>query len=67
MKFRPRKSEKRLFSSYLIVSGELKPATAFMTGALKLSGDLSKAMALETVMKASRERGFHTMAGQMQR
>ena len=47
--------------------GELKPATAFMTGALKLSGDLSKAMALETVMKASREKGFHTMAGQMQR
>ena len=64
---RPRNSRKRLFSSYFTILGELKPATAFMTGALKLSGDLSKAMALETVMKASRERGFHTMAGQMQR
>jgi putative sterol carrier protein len=34
---------------------ELKPATAFMSGQLKLSGDLSKALALESVMKASRE------------
>lgn len=34
---------------------ELKPATAFMTGQLKLSGDLSKALALEKVMKASRD------------
>ena len=33
---------------------ELKPATAFMSGKLKLSGDLSKALALENVMKASR-------------
>jgi len=42
---------------------ELKPATAFMTGQLKLSGDLSKAMALEAVMKASRgEKAFHTSA-----
>ncbi|CAB4069453.1 Hydroxysteroid dehydrogenase-like protein 2 [Lepeophtheirus salmonis] len=40
---------------------ELKPATAFMTGKLKLSGDLSKAMALEAVMKASRAE-FHTSA-----
>jgi len=34
---------------------ELKPATAFMSGQLKLSGDLSKALALENVMKASRD------------
>jgi hypothetical protein len=34
---------------------ELKPATAFMSGQLKLSGDLSKALALESVMKASRD------------
>eukprot|EP00088_Acartia_fossae_P063019 TRINITY_DN76593_c0_g1_i1.p1 TRINITY_DN76593_c0_g1~~TRINITY_DN76593_c0_g1_i1.p1 ORF type:complete len:159 (+),score=36.63 TRINITY_DN76593_c0_g1_i1:31-507(+) len=34
---------------------ELKPATAFMSGKLKLSGDLSKALALESVMKASRD------------
>jgi len=34
---------------------ELQPATAFMTGKLKLSGDLAKALSLEAVMKASRE------------
>lgn len=44
--------------------GEVKPATAFMTGQLKLSGDLTKAMALEAVMKASRgERSFHSWSG----
>merc|ERR1719433_241943 len=49
---------------------ELAPATAFMTGKLKLSGDLSKALALESVLKAAREkaeanaskRSYHTMA-----
>ena len=30
---------------------ELKPATAFMSGKLKLYGDLSKALALETILK----------------
>lgn len=48
---------------------ELQPATAFMTGKLKLSGDLAKALALETVMKHAREqaqkRGFHTSATQL--
>lgn len=47
---------------------ELAPATAFMTGKLKLSGDLSKALALEGILKAAREqaeaaagkRSFHT-------
>lgn len=47
---------------------ELAPATAFMTGKLKLSGDLSKALALESVLKAAREklqtdaskRSYHT-------
>jgi len=34
---------------------ELAPATAFMTGKLKLSGDLSKALALEAILKAARE------------
>ena len=33
---------------------ELKPATAFMNGKVKFSGDMSKAMALESVMKAAR-------------
>jgi len=49
---------------------ELAPATAFMTGKLKLSGDLSKALALETILKAAREksetdaskRSYHTLA-----
>ncbi len=35
--------------------GELSPATAFMTGQIKVSGDLSKALTLEKVMKAARE------------
>lgn len=35
---------------------ELAPATAFMTGKLKLSGELSKALALESVLKAAREK-----------
>merc|ERR1712029_629310 len=34
---------------------ELAPATAFMTGKVKVSGDLSKALTLEKVMKATRE------------
>ena len=42
-----------------------------MTGKLKLSGDLSKALALESVLKAAREkaeqeagkRSYHTFAG----
>ena len=37
------------------ISGELAPATAFMTGKVKVSGDLSKALTLEKVMKATRE------------
>ena len=49
----------------------MAPATAFMTGKLKLSGDLSKALALESVLKAAREkaeqeagkRSYHTFAG----
>jgi len=35
---------------------ELKPANAFMKGEVKLSGDLSKAMALEAMMKSTREK-----------
>ena len=37
-----------------IFNREVKPATAFMNGEMKLSGDLSKAMALESMMKATR-------------
>ena len=57
----------------LCLSGELAPATAFMTGKLKLSGDLSKALALETILKSAREQAeaaagkhsFHTSATQL--
>jgi len=37
-----------------IFNREEKAATAFMNGHMKLSGDLSKAMALESMMKATR-------------
>jgi len=38
----------------MIFNRELKPATAFMNGKIKLSGDLSRALVLESVMKATR-------------
>lgn len=37
-----------------IFNRELKPATAFMNGQIKFSGDMTKALALESVMKATR-------------
>merc|ERR1712241_242069 len=42
--------------------GKLKPTNAFMTGKLKLAGDMGKAMALEKMMKKMNKRGFHTSA-----
>ena len=59
-----------MFTSNIYETGELAPATAFMTGKLKLSGDLSKALALEAILKAAREkaeaqagkRSYHTSA-----
>jgi len=38
-----------------IFNRELAPATAFMTGKIKISGDLTKALTLEKVMVAARE------------
>ena len=38
-----------------IFNRELAPASAFMTGKVKVSGDLAKALTLEKVMKATRE------------
>ncbi|XP_046744945.1 hydroxysteroid dehydrogenase-like protein 2 [Diprion similis] len=35
---------------FAMFSGKLKPATAFMTGKLKITGNLQKAMKLETLM-----------------
>lgn len=35
---------------FAMFTGKLKPASAFMTGKLKISGDLKKAMALEKLM-----------------
>ncbi|XP_063705568.1 hydroxysteroid dehydrogenase-like protein 2 [Culicoides brevitarsis] len=40
-------SDKNFFDMF---AGKLKPASAFMTGKLKISGDLKKAMALEKLM-----------------
>ncbi len=33
----------------------MSPASAFMTGQIKVSGDLARALTLEKVMKAARE------------
>lgn len=35
-----------------MLSGQLKPANAFLSGKLKISGDMRKAMKMETLMKA---------------
>lgn len=40
-------TDKNFFDMF---SGKIKPASAFMTGKLKISGDLKKAMALEKLM-----------------
>ena len=37
-----------------IFNRQLKPATAFMKGEVKLSGDLSKILSLEAMMKSTR-------------
>ena len=42
-------------------AGKLKPTTAFMTGKLKLEGDMGKAMKLEKLMGKMQTRGIHTM------
>ena len=42
-------------------AGKLKPTTAFMTGKLKLEGDMGKAMKLEKLMGKMQARGIHTM------
>ncbi len=41
-------------------SGKLKPASAFMSGKLKLQGDMAKAMKLDKLMSQMHGRGFHT-------
>merc|ERR1711874_275503 len=41
--------------------GKLKPTTAFMTGKLKIKGDMGKAMKLEKLMGKMQTRGMHTM------
>lgn len=46
-----------------LFAGKLKPASAFMTGQLKLSGDMGKAMRLDKLM--SQMRGFHTTSRHM--
>lgn len=42
--------------------GSLKPTMAFMSGKLKLEGNMGKAMALEKLMGKMQKRGFHSLA-----
>jgi len=42
-------------------NGKLKPTTAFMTGKMKLQGDMGKAMKLEKLMNKMQTRSFHSM------
>merc|ERR1711936_1266562 len=48
-------------------TGKLKPASAFMTGKMKLQGDMGKAMKLEKVMGQMKSRSYHTMMPNHQR
>ena len=47
--------------------GKLKPASAFMTGKMKLQGDMGKALKLEKVMGQMKSRSYHTMMPNHQR
>ena len=55
------KSKKKSNVLFLYGVGKLKPTTAFMTGKLKLEGDMGKAMKLEKLMGKMQTRSFHTM------
>merc|ERR1712004_136510 len=48
-------------------TGKLKPASAFMTGKMKLQGDMGKALKLEKVMGQMKSRSYHTMMPNHQR
>merc|ERR1711915_1061706 len=43
-------------------AGKLKPTAAFMSGRLKISGNMGKAMKLEKLMGKMQTRGFHTQS-----
>merc|ERR1719151_57149 len=42
-------------------AGKLKPTAAFMTGKLKIEGNMGKAMKLEKLMGKMQTRGYHTV------
>ena len=52
-----------------VTAGKLKPASAFMSGKLKLQGDMGKAMKLDKLMSkmgkggGSGARAYHTITG----
>merc|ERR1711902_241153 len=48
-------------------AGKLKPASAFMTGKMKIKGDMGKAMKLEKLMGKMQTRSYHTMMPNHQR
>jgi len=50
------------FSTKVLCAGSLKPTMAFMSGKLKLEGNMGKAMALEKLMGKMQKRGFHSLA-----
>jgi len=43
-------------------SGKMSPTSAFMTGKLKIEGNMGKAMKLEKLMGKMQKRGYHTQA-----
>jgi len=45
-------------------AGKLKPTTAFMTGKLKISGNMGKAMALEKLMGKMQKRSYSTLVSE---
>ena len=52
---------------FLSTPGKLKPASAFMSGKMKLQGDMGKALKLEKVMGQMKSRSYHTMMPNHQR
>ena len=51
----------------IVFLGKLKPASAFMSGKMKIQGDMGKAMKLEKLMGKMQTRSYHTMMPNHQR
>ena len=44
----------------IFLLGKLKPASAFMSGKMKLQGDMGKALKLEKIMGKMQSRSYHS-------